>query len=76
MSYLKPVHYKKFEKFLLYIGCYFVRQKGSHRIYKREGLIRPIVIPANKDIPIFIIRNNLRILSISVKEYMKLLLKI
>lgn len=73
MSRLTPVHYKKFEKFLLHIGCKFVRQRGDHRIYIRENLKRPIVIPADKDIPVFIIRNNLRILGISVEEYLKIL---
>lgn len=73
MSRLTPVHYKKFEKFLLHIGCKFVRQRGDHRIYIRKNLKRPIVIPADKDIPVFIIRNNLRILGISVEEYLKIL---
>jgi predicted RNA binding protein YcfA (HicA-like mRNA interferase family) len=70
MPRLTPIHYKEFEKFLLHIGCRFIRQKGDHRIYNKPGLKRPIVIPAIKDIPIFIIRNNLRVLDISVEEYL------
>lgn len=73
MAHLAPVHYKKFDKFLRYIGCEFIRQRGDHRIYQRADLKRPIVIPADKGIPIFIIRNNLRLLGINSDEYLKIL---
>jgi predicted RNA binding protein YcfA (HicA-like mRNA interferase family) len=76
VSRLTTIHCKKFEKFLFRIGCSFVRQKGDHRIYRRADLKRPVVIPTEKDIPIFIIRNNLRVLGISVEEYLKMLAKI
>jgi len=52
-----------------------VRQKGSHRIYKKMGLKRPLVIPADKELPVFIIRNNLRLLGISAEEYKRFFLK-
>ncbi len=73
MSRLTPIDYKRFDKFLKYIGCEFVRQKGDHRVYTKANLIRPIVIPAVKDIPVFIILNNLRILGISKEEYLSIL---
>lgn len=76
MSHLSPIHYRKFDKFLKYIGCEFIRQEGDHRIYKRAGLKRPVVIPADKNIPIFIIRNNLRLLGISPDEYLKILFEL
>ena len=70
------VDWKKFEKFLLYVGCVFKRQKGDHRIYWRVGLNRPIVLPMYKNLPIFIIRNNLRTLNITTEEYLEILKKI
>lgn len=73
MSGVRPIGWKRFEKFLLFIGCYFEREKGDHRIYWRAGLKRPIVIPRDSQLPIFIIRNNLRVLEISVEEYLKIL---
>ncbi len=76
MPRLTPIHWKKFEKFLLYIGCSFKREKGDHRIYWREGIKRPIVIPREKQLPIFVIRNNLRVLGIGVKEYLEILKRI
>lgn len=73
MPRITPIHYKKFEKFLLYVGCVFVRQKGDHRVYSRADLIRPVIIPADKSIPIFIILNNLRILKIDRNEYIEII---
>jgi predicted RNA binding protein YcfA (HicA-like mRNA interferase family) len=76
MSQLTPVHWKKFEKFVLYVGCHFERQKGDHRIYWRSDLKRPVVFPADKEVPVFIIRNNLRTLGISVREYLEIMEKL
>jgi len=76
MSQLKPLHWKKFEKFILYVGCHFERQKGDHRVYWRSDLKRPVVFPADKEVPVFVIRNNLRTLGISVKEYLTILEKL
>ncbi|OGM90292.1 hypothetical protein A2755_03830 [Candidatus Wolfebacteria bacterium RIFCSPHIGHO2_01_FULL_48_22] len=76
MPRLTPVHWRKFEKFLLYVGCIFVREKGDHRVYTRIGLNRPVIIPQNSSIPAFIIRNNLRTLGISTKEYLEILERI
>lgn len=76
MPHIAPISWKDFEKFLLYIGCTFERQKGDHRVYSRAGLKRPIILPTYKSLPIFIIRNNLRTLGISHEEYFEILKKI
>lgn len=76
MSRLTPIHWKKFEKFVLFVGCHFIREKGDHRVYWREDLKRPVVFPRDSELPIFIIRNNLRILGISIKEYLDILKRI
>lgn len=55
MPKIQPISYKELEKFVKYVGCTYVRQTGSHRVYWRSDLIRPIIIPVHsKDIPIFI----------------------
>ena len=69
MPRLAPISWKRFEKFLLFVGCRFTRERGDHHIYWRKDLKRPVVIPREKNIPIFILRNNLRVLGISVEEY-------
>ncbi len=76
MAHLTPIHWRKFEKFLFFIGCSFEREKGDHRIYWRQGLKRPVVIPRDAQLPVFIIRNNLRVLNISPDEYAEILKRI
>ncbi len=76
MPHLTPVSRKKFEKFLNYIGCKLKRQKGDHLIYDREDLKRPVVFAIDKDIPVFIVRNNLRTLGMSPEEFLQILKKI
>ena len=76
MPRLTPIPWKQFEKFLFFAGCSFVREKGDHRVYTRNGLIRPVIVPREKQLPVFVIRNNLRTLGISPEEYLAILEKI
>ena len=71
MPKLSPIKRKKFETFLRLVGCTHKRTKGDHLIYVREDLKRPVIITADQEVPIFIIRNNLRTLGISVEEYLQ-----
>lgn len=73
MGGLAPLALKKWEKFLRKVGCRKTRQKGSHRVYWRDGLIRPVVFPAKNTIPVAIIRSNLRTLGLSVDEFLAIL---
>jgi len=73
MPALTPIKRKKFELFLRLIGCKLKRQKGDHLIYDRSGLKRPVVITSDAEVPIFIIRNNLRTLGMSVDDYLNIL---
>jgi len=60
---------KVFEK----AGFSCVRIEGDYYVYTKEGVIRPIVIPDWREIPVFIIKNNLRSANISREEYFTLL---
>ena len=73
MGGLAPIHYKTLEKFVLAVGCQFMRQTSSHRVYWRDDQMRPVIIPAHKQVPVFVIRNILRQLNIPVGEYLRLL---
>jgi hypothetical protein len=42
-------------------------------IYTKRGVLRPIVIPKYKNIPVFIIKNNLRSSGMSRDRYFELL---
>ena len=76
MVNLRPIHYRKFEKFLLHVGCHFVRQVGDHKVYSRADLIRPVIVRTKKDLPIIEIKSNLRTLGISTAEYLEIIEKL
>ena len=73
MAHITPVNWKRFEKFILFVGCRFKRETGDHRVYHRSDLKRPVIIPRYKELPVFIIRNNLRLLGIAPEEYLEIL---
>ena len=76
MGEIQSLHWKKFEKFLFAVGCEFKREKGDHRIYWKQGLKRPVVIPRDSRLPAFVILNNLHILGISREEFLRLVSKL
>jgi len=67
------IHWKKFEVFLLAQGCVFKREKGDHRVYWKQGIKRPVIIPRDTELPPGIVLNNLRTLGISRDEYLDFL---
>ncbi|NIS69054.1 MAG: addiction module toxin, HicA family [Proteobacteria bacterium] len=75
MPRITPVHWRTLEKVFFAAGFRFARQEGSHRSYVKSGVSRPIVIPTYDEIPVSIIRNNLKTAGISRDEYFRLLEK-
>jgi predicted RNA binding protein YcfA (HicA-like mRNA interferase family) len=73
---IKPTSYQVQVKVFEMAGCEYVRTKGDHLIYHYPGAIRPVVIPKYKEIPVFIIRNNMRIIGMPPERYFKLLQKV
>ncbi len=73
MPRITPVHWRTLERVFLAAGFEFARQEGSHRSYVKKGVLRPVVIPAYNEVPVSIIRNNLKTAGISRKEYFRLL---
>ena len=70
------VSWKKFERFILGLGCVYARTKGDHRIYRRSDLTRPIVIPRHDPLSPGMIENNLRTLGITKVEFEKMIRKL
>ena len=73
MPKFTPVDWKTLERVFLAAGFTFARQEGSHRSYVKPGVARPVVIPTYREVPVFIIRNNLKTAGISRDEYFRLL---
>jgi len=76
MLKIKPIHYKKLAKIFEFDGFIYRGCEGDHLIYTKSGISRPVIIPKYKEIPVFIIKNNLRTAGISRKKYFELLNKI
>lgn len=76
MARITPVHWKKLLKIFELEGCVLIGQTGDHLELKKEGAKRRIVIPKYKDIPVFIIENNLKTAGISRQRYFELLKKV
>lgn len=70
---IKPTHYTVQVKIFEKAGCIYARTKGDHLIYHFPGAIRPVVIPKYKEVPIFVIKNNMRIIGMSREKYFEFL---
>ena len=73
MPRITPVNYKKLIKVFEFLGFYCDRQEGDHLIYVKRGMKRPVVIPMYSDVPVFIIKNNLKSSGISREDYLRIL---
>ena len=73
MPKFTPVDLKTLERVFLAAGFQFARQEGSHSSYIKPGIARPVVIPTYREVPVFIIRNNLKTAGISRDDYFRLL---
>jgi len=73
MPRMTPIHWRSLERVFLAAGSEFAREEGSHPSYVKKGVLRPVVIPTYGEIPVSIIRNNLKTAGISRDEYFRLL---
>ena len=73
MPHLVPIPRRRFEAFLRFVGCTMTRQSGDHIVYWRDGLARPVILSKGTEVPLFVVRNNLRVLGISHDEYISIL---
>ena len=70
---IRPTHYQVQVKIFEMAGCVYTRTKGDHLIYHYPGAVRPVVIPKYKEIPTFLIKNNMRVIGMSRVEYLQFL---
>jgi predicted RNA binding protein YcfA (HicA-like mRNA interferase family) len=76
MPKFTPEHWRTVEAVFVAAGFRFDRQEGSHRSYVKAGIPRPVVIPAYRNVPVFVIRNNLKTAGLSRDEYFSLLSRV
>lgn len=73
MPRITPIPARRLRRVFELAGFACVRTEGDHHVFSREGVSRPVVIPDYDEVPVFIIRNNLRTAGISREEYFRLL---
>jgi predicted RNA binding protein YcfA (HicA-like mRNA interferase family) len=57
-------------------GFELARHRGSHRSYTKAGVSRPVIIPTYDEVPVAIIRNNLKTAGLSREDYFRILQEI
>ena len=73
MSRITAIPAWKLRKVMEKAGFKCVRTEGDHSVYVKPGVARPVVIPDWDEVPVFIIKNNLRTAGVSRDEYFSLL---
>lgn len=72
-SVIKPTNYQVQVKIFEADGCRYLSTQGDHLVYHYPGAIRPVVIPKYKEVPVFIIKNNMKVIGMSRETYLSLL---
>jgi len=73
MPKITPVPYQTLVRVFEKDGFQLQRTRGDHLVYTKPGISRPIVIPMYDQVPVFIIRNNLRSARMGRERYFELL---
>lgn len=76
MTKITSVHWRKLSRVFELDGWRLSRIKGDHLVYTKTGFERPIVIPKDARVEVFIILNDLRTAKISRERYLELLGKV
>ncbi len=71
-----PTRWRIQEKIFLADGFTLAREESSHRSYVKPGILRPVVIPKYREVPVSIIRNNMTTANMSRARYLELLDKV
>jgi predicted RNA binding protein YcfA (HicA-like mRNA interferase family) len=73
MPRLTPLHWKVLECVFQKDGFDFYKQEGSHRVYVKKGIARPLVIPTYKDVGVDIILSLMRTSRMTRERFFELL---
>lgn len=73
MQAIRPTSYTVQIKIFEAAGCKYSHTRGDHLVYNYPGAIRPVVIPKYNEVPVFIIKNNMKVIGLSREEYLQIL---
>ena len=72
---LSNVSLDDYREFLKKVGCKNIDTEGGHEKWSRKDLLRPIIVQTHIDpVPEFIIKNALRNLGLTKKDFFNILL--
>lgn len=72
MGRLSNIPLRIFREFLKHKGLKCVKTQGGHEKWVRSDLGRPVMLQTHIDpVPEFIIRNNLKTIGVSIKEFLE-----
>jgi hypothetical protein len=73
MPVIRPTSYEVQARIFEAAGCKYSHTRGDHLVYHYPGAIRPVVIPKYKEVPVFIIKNNMKVIGLSREKYFEIL---
>ncbi len=73
MPRLVAIPWKRLKRVFELDGFTAVRHEGDHWVMTRADCKRPVIIPEWAEVPVFIIRNNMRTAGMSRERYFELL---
>ena len=73
MLRIVPIHWRKLVCIFEKDGFTIIRQEGDHIVLSKPDCTRPIVIPQYREVPVFVIRNNMRTAGMDRERYFELL---
>ena len=73
MPAIKPTTYQVQIKIFEAAGCQYVRTHGDHLVYEYPGAMRPVVIPKYQEVPVFVIKNNMKVIGLTRDQYFQFL---
>ena len=76
MAKITPIHWRKLSRVFKLDGWQLSRIKGDHLVYTKARFERPIVIPKDARVEVFVVLGNLRTAKMSREKYFELLEKI
>ncbi|MCD6283294.1 type II toxin-antitoxin system HicA family toxin [bacterium] len=76
MPRITPLPARKLRRIFELAGFALARTEGGHFVYTKPGVKRPVVIPNYDEVPVFVIKCNLRSAGISREEYFELLRRV
>jgi predicted RNA binding protein YcfA (HicA-like mRNA interferase family)/predicted RNase H-like HicB family nuclease len=72
MDAIRPLPYRKVAEIFEAAGCVYSHTKGDHLIYHYPGARRPVIIPKYREVPVFVIKNNMKVIGLSREQYLNL----